>query len=81
MLGCGMTEAVSNDLIYSVLQKMQTDMGDMKFDMRDLKVRMTLVEEHLGNTVIAISGVNQRLDRITDRVDRIERRLDLTEHR
>ena len=75
-----MTEAVSNELIYSVLQKMQADMSELKFDVRDLKVRMTIVEEHLGNTVLAISGVNQRLDRLTDRVDRIERRLDLTDH-
>jgi hypothetical protein len=73
------SDAVSNDLIYSVLQKMQTDMSEMKFDMRDLKTRMTLVEEHLGHSIIGTSGVNSRLDRIADRVERIERRLDLTD--
>jgi len=72
---------VTNDLIYSVLQKMQGDMADIKFDMRDLKVRMTMVEEHLGSTIIAMSGVNSRLDRLTDRVERIENRLDLTDAR
>ncbi|AXJ96722.1 MULTISPECIES: hypothetical protein [unclassified Sphingomonas] len=75
-----MSEPVTNDLIYSVLQKLQTDVADMKFDVRDLKVRMTMVEEHLGSTIIAISGVNSRLDRLTDRVERIENRLDLTDH-
>ncbi|MDA4834722.1 hypothetical protein NY536_25115, partial [Enterobacter hormaechei] len=70
-----MSEPVTNDLIYSVLQKLQTDVADMKFDVRDLKVRMTMVEEHLGSTIIAISGVNSRLDRLTDRVERIENRL------
>jgi hypothetical protein len=74
------SEPVTNDLIYSVLQKLQTDVADMKFDVRDLKVRMTMVEEHLGSTIIAISGVNSRLDRLTDRVERIENRLDLTDH-
>ena len=74
-----MTESVSNELIYSVLQKMQSDMSDLKFDVRDLKVRMTLVEEHLGSSLIALSGVNSRLDRVSDRVERIERRLDLSE--
>ena len=74
-----MTENVTNELIYGVLQKMQADMAEMKFDVRDLKVRMTMVEEHLGHTIIGISGVNSRLDRIADRVERIERRLDLTE--
>ena len=72
--------AVTNELIYSVLQKMQGDMSEMKFDVRDLKTRMTMVEEHLGSSIIAISGVNARLDRMSDRVERIERRLELTDH-
>ena len=76
-----MSEAVTNDLIYAVLQKMQGDMSELKFDMRDLKVRMTMVGEHLGSSIIATSGVNSRLDRLNDRVERIENRLDLTEHR
>ena len=75
-----MSEA-TNDLIYSVLQEMQTDMSELKFDVRDLKVRMTIVEEHLGSSIIAISGVNSRLDRLSDRVERIENRLDLTDAR
>ncbi len=76
-----MTEPVSNDLIYAVLQKMQGDLSELKFDMRDVKVRLTMVEEHLGSSIIATSGVNSRLDRLNDRVERIETRLDLTEHR
>ncbi len=72
--------AVTNELIYSVLQKMQGDMSEMKFDVRDLKTRITMVEEHLGSSIIAISGVNSRLDRMSDRVERIERRLELTDH-
>ena len=75
-----MSEAVTNDLIYSVLQKMQPDLSDLKFDVRDLEVRMTIVEEHLGSSIIAISGVNSRLDRLNDRVERIENRLDLADH-
>ena len=74
-----MIENVTNELIYGVLQKMQVDMSEIKFDIRDLKTRMTMVAEHLGSSIIAISGVNSRLDRMTDRVERIERRLDLTE--
>lgn len=75
-----MPDEVTNELIYSVLQRMQEDMSEMKFDIRDLKGRMTMVDEHLGSSIIAISGVNSRLDRLTDRVERIERRLDLTDH-
>ena len=76
-----MSENVTNELIYSVLQQMQADLAEMKFDVRDLKGRMTMVEEHLGSSIIAISGVNSRLDRLSDRVERIEKRLDLSEHR
>ena len=76
-----MPEDVTNELIYSVLQKIQADVSEIKFDLRDIKVRTTMVEEHLGGALIAISGVNSRLDRLNDRVDRIESRLDLTEAR
>ncbi|MDX3901854.1 MAG: hypothetical protein QHC40_15275 [Sphingobium sp.] len=76
-----MTDNVTNDLIYSVLQQMQADMSEMKFDIRDLQGQMAIVEEHLGSSIIAISGVNSRLDRLADRVERIEKRFDLSEHR
>jgi len=72
---------VTNDLIHAVLQKMQPDMSELKFDVRDLEVRMPMVEEHLGGSLIALSGVNSRLDRLTDRVERIDNRLDLTDAR
>jgi archaellum component FlaC len=76
-----MTENVTNELIFSVLQQMQADMSELKFDVRDLKDQMTMVEEHLGSSIIAISGVNSRLDRLNDRVERIETRLELLDHR
>jgi hypothetical protein len=73
------SENITNELIFSVMQKMQSDMAEMKFDVRDLKVRTTTMEEHLGGSLVALSGVNSRLDRLVDRVERVERRLDLTE--
>ena len=75
-----MPDEVTNQPIYSVLQRMQSDMAEMKFDVRDLTVRMTMVEEHIGNALIASSGVNSRVDRLNDRVDRIEQRLNLADH-
>jgi hypothetical protein len=41
-------------------------------DLRDLKIRMTNVEEGLA-------GVNRRIDRIDERLERVERRLELTD--
>lgn len=72
---------VTNELIYSVLQTMQADMAELKFDVRDLKVRMTLVEEHMGHSIIGVSGINARLDRLNDRVERIETRIGLVENK
>ena len=70
---------VTNELIYSVLQAIQSDVSDLKFDVRDLKSRMTLVEEHMGHSIIGISGVNARLDRLNERIERIETRVGLVE--
>jgi predicted nuclease with TOPRIM domain len=72
---------VTNELIYSVLQTMQADISELKFDVRDLKVRMTLVEEHMGHSIIGVSGINARLDRLNDRVERIETRIGLVENK
>jgi DNA repair ATPase RecN len=41
-------------------------------DVKDIKVRLTSVEE-------ALAGVNRRIDRSESRLDRIERRLELVD--
>jgi predicted nucleic acid-binding Zn-ribbon protein len=47
-------------------------LNDLTDDVRELKVRMTGVEEGLA-------GVNRRIDRAEDRLSRIERRLELSD--
>ncbi len=74
-----MTEPVSNDLIYAVLQKMQGDIADMKGDIGDLKLRMSAVEDHLATVIVSITGLNHRMDRFGERFSRVERRLDLSD--
>jgi chromosome segregation ATPase len=46
-------------------------------DVRELKTRMTAVEERLAGTEHSIATVNGRIDRVEARLERIERRLDL----
>jgi hypothetical protein len=53
---------VTSELPYEVLKLIQADTSQLRFDMRDIKQRMTGVEEGLA-------GVNRRLDRIEDRVE------------
>lgn len=58
------------DLVLEHLRAIRSDFAMFRDDVRDIKIRMTGVEEGLA-------GVNRRLDRIEDRVKHIETRLDL----
>jgi hypothetical protein len=76
-----MPEPVTNELIYVVLQKLQGDMTEVRFDIGELKARATATDEHLGNMLLQMTGLNRRLDRVEERLGRVERRLDLVDHR
>ncbi len=58
-------------LVY--LRRLDEKIDRVGDDLRDLKVRMTAVEENLA-------GVQRRIDRLDTRVERIEKRLDLVDH-
>ena len=60
------------NLMLVMLRRLDQRMERMEFDLHDIKLRMTGVEE-------GIAGVNRRLDRLETRVDRIEQRLNLAE--
>ena len=76
-----MPDEVTNELIFSVLQKLQAEMMELRFDVSELKSRATSTDEHLGNILLSVTGVNRRLDRVEERLSRVEKRLDLTDHR
>jgi chromosome condensin MukBEF ATPase and DNA-binding subunit MukB len=61
-----------DNLVLTMLRRLDGKMDRLIDDVADLKVRLTSVEEGLA-------GVHRRLDRIEARVDCIERRLDLAE--
>lgn len=65
-----MTEPDS--IILAYLRKIDAKLDLVIADVRDLKIRMTAVEE-------SIAGVQRRIDRVEGRLERIERRLELTE--
>ncbi len=58
------------DLIFRQNNRVLEQLDRLVGDTRDLKLRMTAVEE-------GVTGVNRRLDRHEDRLDRIERRLEI----
>ncbi len=61
-----------DNIVLIYLRRLDEKLDRVVDDVRDLKVRVTGVEEGLA-------GINRRLDRVETRLDRIERRLDLVE--
>ena len=66
------TMAEPDNIVLTYLRRIDEKVDRVIDDMRDVKVRLTAVEE-------AIVGVNRRVDRIEARLDRIERRLNLVD--
>ena len=64
---------VTNELIFEVLKQIQGDVSPIKSDLRDVKIRVTNLEE-------GQAAINRRLDRIDDRLDRMERRVGLVDN-
>ena len=75
-----MTDDVGN-LILERMRRMDDRLSNIEGDLHDIKLRMTVVEEHLGNVVLSISGLNARMDRFDERLTRVERRLELSDAR
>ena len=71
-----MTDNVEN-LILERLRRIDDRLANIEGDMHDIKLRMTVAEEHLGNMLLAISGLNARMDRFDERLTRVERRMEL----
>ena len=59
-----------DNLVLVMLRRIDEKVDRMAFDIHEIKVRMTSLEERM-------SSLDRRMDRLEDRVDRIERRLDL----
>ena len=81
-----MTETVSNELIYQVLQKMQGQLSSVIIKLGDVGGRMAALEEasssmsfRIASVEVTVSGTHKRIDRIEHRLDRIETRLGLVE--
>ena len=70
-----------DNLILEMLRAIRRDMADMREDVRELKHRMSTVEQQITLMIASemshYASVSLRLDRLTDRVERIERRLEI----
>ncbi len=70
---------VTNDLIYSVLQKLQEDVAAIRHENREIKGELAAIRTHLFAVHQDIGNLYSILGTHTMRLDRIERRLELRE--
>ena len=74
-----MTVEIEN-LMLEILKKIQADISSLKFDMVDLKHRVSMIERNTADIATSYAGQSLRIDRLEERLDRIERRLELSVH-
>ncbi len=71
-----MTDNVEN-LILEHLRALRADVGIIKADVRDLKLRMSAMENYMASFHVEIARHSSKFDTVDARIDRIERRLEL----
>ena len=75
-----MSEEPEN-LMLVYLRRIDQRTERLEEDMRDIKRRVTAVEEGIAVLNHGYAGVQLRMDRLEDRIGRIERRLELRDTR
>jgi hypothetical protein len=63
---------VSSELIVEILRRIQSDVSDVKIDVREMRSRVGLMERQ-------IAEVSVRMDRRDEMMERVMRRLELGE--
>jgi predicted nuclease with TOPRIM domain len=67
------------NLILDHLRHMRSAIDALREDMREVKTRLSILENQYAILTNQYAAVSTRLDRLDARVERIERRLDLFE--
>lgn len=77
-----MTENTEN-LVLEVLRKIQSDVAslhrEMRMEFREVKTRLTLLEQHFATHTAMLANQSGRIDRLEERLERVERRLELSD--
>ena len=63
---------VSNELIVEILRRLQSDVADIKVDVRETRSRVGLIERQ-------VADLSVRMDRRDEMMERVMRRLELGE--
>ena len=70
---------VDGALIMSVLQRMQTDIAEIKRDVHRLEVRQSVVEGHLSSLIVSLQIIREETDEVRADIKLIKRRLELVD--
>ena len=70
---------VTLEMLFTLSQKILEAQGEVRADVREIKSRLTLLEEGQARLYTMYAGQPGRLDRIESRLEHIERRLELYE--
>ena len=70
---------VDGTLIMNVLQRMQTDIAEIKRDVHRLEVRQSVVEGHLSSLIVSLQIIREETDEVRADIKLIKRRLELVD--
>ncbi|MCB1383381.1 MAG: hypothetical protein KDJ73_10730 [Notoacmeibacter sp.] len=71
--------AVTNELMYELLKKMNADIGALKTGQAEIRQELVSIRGHIHSTQNDINNIYGILARHDERLDRIESRLELRE--
>jgi hypothetical protein len=71
-----MTEETDN-MVLEMLWRIRASQERTELDLADLKSRVSALKQMLGQVLVLLGTMCQRIDRFDERLGRIERRLEL----
>ncbi len=66
-------------LMMTLIQRTHADLAEMKHDMREVKLRMTLAEGHHASVMASLHVLQEQIDRLGTDMRMVKRRLDLVD--
>ena len=70
---------VDGTLIMNLLQRMQTDIAEIKRDIHRLEVPRSVIEGHMSSFLVSLQIIREELDEVRSDMRQVKRRLDLVD--
>lgn len=66
-----------DSLVLDILRAIRADVSTIKADLRDVKMRLSSMEQHMLGQQMEVSRHSSRFDEVDVRIERLEKRLEL----